>query len=283
MYQDAATFSAKTKPLRVAAANADLLFLDGPFTVVPPILTRQSKRASASGAASSKPKRVRCAKKTTEFRAWWRPLGIHQEDPGSLDEDRAVLLSFLRAKLDEVGDVDGVVGFSQGASVAAWMCSHQARAELQWSPKLAVLIGSYVASPQYSLDSGVVPDIASLHVFGSNDYVIPAAKSQQVVDIFKQEEVRLLDARLAELSALTLGCCLCYQTIDNRVLTSVHTHGHVVPKCDASRELVESFLALQQLRLLGSPSLSPSASSDVVEREDLTPSEALASQRVCAL
>ncbi|KAG7392797.1 Ovarian cancer-associated protein 2 [Phytophthora pseudosyringae] len=262
MYQDAATFGGKTKPLRGVSADVDFVFLDGPFTIVPPILARQSKRPSASCAASSKPKRVRCAKKKTEFRAWWRPLGIHQEDPSNLDGDRDVLMSFLREKLDEVGDVDGVVGFSQGASIAAWMCSEQARAELQWSPKLAVLIGSYLGSPQYSLDSGIIPDIASLHVFGSNDYVIPAAKSQQVVDIFKQQE----------------------QTLENRVLTSVHTQGHVIPKCDASRGLFESFLAVQQLRLLGSSSISSSASSETEEREDATPSEALlASQRACAL
>ncbi|GMF12086.1 unnamed protein product [Phytophthora lilii] len=225
MYQDAATFSAKTQHLRGVAAGVDFVFLDGPFTIVPPILARQSKRPSASCAASSKPKRVRCAKKKTEFRAWWRPLGIHQEDPGSLDEDRDVLMNFLREKLDEVGDVDGVVGFSQGASLAAWMCSEQVRegrlggghvtvtdkldyagavqaqAELQWSPKLAVLIGSYFGSTQYSLDSGILPDIASLHVFGSNDYVIPAAKSEQVVDIFKQQEVRLAELQLS------LSCC----------------------------------------------------------------------------
>lgn len=74
----------------------------------------------------------------------------------------------------------------------------QARAELQWSPKLAVLIGSYLGSPQYSFDSGIIPDISSLHVFGSNDYVIPAAKSQQVVDIFKQQEVREIAVFLAD-------------------------------------------------------------------------------------
>ena len=66
----------------------------------------------------------------------------------------------------------------------------QARAELQWSPKVAVLIGSYVGSPPFSLHSGVVSDISSLHIFGSNDGVVPTAKSQQVVDIFKQHTVR---------------------------------------------------------------------------------------------
>ncbi|KAL3663175.1 hypothetical protein V7S43_011585 [Phytophthora oleae] len=257
MYQDAATFAGKTKPLRGANGDVDFVFLDGPFTIVPPILARQSKRPSRSGTASSKPKRVRCAKKKTEFRAWWRPLGVHQDDPSNLDGDRDVLLTFLREKLDEIGDIDGVVGFSQGASLAAWMCSEQARAELQWSPKLAVLVGSYFGSPQYSLDSGIIPDIASLHVFGSNDYVIPAAKSQQVVDIFKQQE-----------------------TLKTRVLTSVHTQGHVIPKCDTSRELFDSFLTLQQLKLLGSSSISSSTSD---EREDLAHADALVSQRACAL
>jgi hypothetical protein len=73
------------------------------------------------------------------------------------------------------------------------------------------------------------------------------------------------------------------QTFENRVLTSVHTQGHVIPKCDASRGLFESFLALQQLRLLGSPSISSSTSSETGEREDLTHADSLASQRVCAL
>ncbi|ETL89142.1 hypothetical protein F441_12366 [Phytophthora nicotianae CJ01A1] len=257
MYQDASTFAGKMKPMRGANADVDFVFLDGPFTIVPPILARQSKRPNASCAASSKPKRVRCAKKKAEFRAWWRPLGIHQEDPSSLDDDRDALVSFLREKLSEVGDVDGVVGFSQGASLAAWMCSGQARDELQWSPKLAVLIGSYLGSPQYSLDSGIIPDIASLHVFGSNDHVIPAAKSEQVVDLFKQQE-----------------------TLENRVLTSIHTQGHVIPKCDASKELFESFLALQKLKLLGSSSISSSTSSETDKREALTPSVAQASQQV---
>ncbi|EEY55857.1 uncharacterized protein PITG_20742 [Phytophthora infestans T30-4] len=252
MYQDATTFVGKTNPLR--NADVDLVFLDGPFTITPPILARQSKRPNTSCLAPSKHKRVRCAKKKAEFRAWWRPLGIHQADPSNLDGDRDVLVSFLREKLLEVGNVDGVVGFSQGASLAAWMCSEQARAELQWSPKLAVLIGSYLGSAQYSLDSGIIPNIASLHVFGSNDHVIPSAKSEQVVDIFKQQE-----------------------TLENRVLTSVHTQGHVIPKCDASKELFESFLTLQQLRLLGSSTTSSSTSLETGDRENLTPSEALAS------
>ncbi|CAH0520760.1 unnamed protein product [Peronospora belbahrii] len=251
MYQDAVTFMSKIKHLRGinSDTHVEFIFLDGPIITLPPILARQSKQQTTI--ALTNHKRLHIVTKKTKFRAWWRPLGNHQEGSSSLDEDRNILINLLREKLDEVGDVDGVVGFSQGASLAAWMCSKQACVELQWSPKLAVLMGSYLGSPQFSLDSGVVPDIASLHAFGSNDFVIPATKSQQVVDIFKQQE-----------------------TLKNRVLTSVHTQGHVIPKCDASKSLFESFLTFERMRLLGRS----------VPHDDVTLSEAQMSfQRLCAL
>lgn len=244
MYQDASTFAGKTNLFRRVNANVDFVYLNGPFTIVPPILARKSKHFSASS------KRAHCAKKKEEFRAWWRPLGVHQEDPNQLDRDRSVLIKFLRKKLDEIGTVDGVIGFSQGASLAAWMCSEQARAELRWFPKIAVLIGSYLSFPLYSLDSGIVPDMASLHIFGSNDYVIPPAKSQQVMNTFKEQE-----------------------TSENSVLTFVHTQGHVIPKCDKSMELFDSFLFVQQQKLLDTSSISSSASMKTREREVMTPSE----------
>ncbi|RLN97513.1 hypothetical protein BBJ28_00015133 [Nothophytophthora sp. Chile5] len=297
MYQDAATFSAKTTHLRgpASAEFVDYIYVDGPFTIVPPILARKAKRPSASSAsttASSKPKRVRCAKKTTEFRAWWRPLGIHQTDASHLDDDRDELLTFLREKLDELGEIDGVMGFSQGASLAAWMCSEQVRAvyDCQLGPKLAVLIGSYLGSPQYSLESGILPDIASLHLFGSNDHVIPATKSQQVVDFFQDAQVGgcVLDPlsrrvyAILEPVAYTRTCFLS-QTREDQVLTSTHNQGHVIPKCDASRERFQSFLAQQQLELFADPSASSSASSETDERERLASSAPSVAERACML
>lgn len=61
--------------------------------------------------------------------------------------------------------------------------------ELRWSPKIAVLIGSYVGPHEYNMQSGILSEISSLHMFGSNDHVISASKSQQVVDIFRASEV----------------------------------------------------------------------------------------------
>ncbi|RLN90034.1 hypothetical protein BBJ28_00010223 [Nothophytophthora sp. Chile5] len=299
MYQDAATFSAKTTHLRgpASAEFVDYIYVDGPFTIVPPILARKAKRpsaaSSASMTASSKPKRVRCAKKTTEFRAWWRPLGIHQTDASHLDDDRDELLIFLREKLDELGEIDGVMGFSQGASLAAWMCSEQVRAvydcQLGVRRTLAVLIGSYLGSPQYSLESGILPDIASLHLFGSNDHVIPATKSQQVVDYFQDAQVGgcALDSLSMRVHAI-LGpvayarACFLLQTREDQVLTSTHNQGHVIPKCDASRERFQSFLAQQQLDLFAEPSTSSSTSPETNERERLASSPSTA-ERACML
>ncbi|KAI9917287.1 hypothetical protein PsorP6_013090 [Peronosclerospora sorghi] len=234
MYQDASTFLSKTKYLRGVSLDVDFVFLDGPCTIVPPILAQRSNSTSNS------PKRGSCAKKSTCFRAWWRPPRIRGEENACLDGDKDVLVEVLRRKLNEIGNVDGVIGFSQGASLAAWMCSRQARDVLQWSPKLAVLIGSYLSNSQFSLDSGIIPNISSLHIFGTNDYVVPAVKSLQVVDVFKQHE-----------------------TLVNGVLTSVHFQGHVIPKCNVSSELFESFLIDQRRRLLGSSNAMSTTSTNI--------------------
>lgn len=124
MYQDARTFAAKTRHLGAAcpALPLELLFLDGPFTVVPPILAR---KPAASASMANRAKREPRRKRAGEFRAWWRPLGAHQSDPREFERERALLLRFLRERLAELGRVDAVLGFSQGASLAAWMCSEQ--------------------------------------------------------------------------------------------------------------------------------------------------------------
>lgn len=38
----------------------------------------------------------------------------------------------------------------------------------------------------------MLPGIPSLHVFGSNDHVVSASKSQRVADIFRRSAVRPL-------------------------------------------------------------------------------------------
>ncbi|TMW69266.1 hypothetical protein Poli38472_001422 [Pythium oligandrum] len=240
MYQNGDVFATKTEHLRRGHDDlVDFIYVDAPFTVVPRILTqrqpRQPKKEQSpqpTGDHPEKQHRVRCTKKHDEFRAWWRPpSGSHHVSNTQLDDDRKVLMAFLHETLAEVGDVDGVMGFSQGATLASWMCSAQARVELQWSPRLAILIGSYLGPTQYDLTSGILDDVTSLHMFGSNDHVISAAKSQKVVDLFKSGQVH-----------------------DQQVLTSIHNQGHVIPKSDEVLSLFQTFLHQQHHTLAASPS-----------------------------
>lgn len=137
MYQNADTFAAKTKHLRASKSPqqqqemVEYIYLNGPFTVTPRILAKQNQHSTAPQHSkkhrdNSPTRSPRCAKQSEDlFRAWWRPSGPHQAEPTQLDEDRDVLLAFLRSQLAELGEVDGVLGFSQGASLASWLCSAQ--------------------------------------------------------------------------------------------------------------------------------------------------------------
>ncbi|DAZ98071.1 TPA: hypothetical protein N0F65_001946 [Lagenidium giganteum] len=231
MYQNAELFATKTQHLRAKHHDLiDFVYVDGPFNTVPRILSQGKKSSHLKS-------RVRCTKKNDEFRAWWRPAGPHQPSPSQLDDDRDTLLSFLSDKLEEVGEIDGVLGFSQGASLAAWLCTTQARSELRWSPKLAVIIGGYKGPQQYSFSSGIEPDILSLHLYGANDHVISACKSLKLVDVFKKS-----------------------QTQENQVFAVPHDQGHVVPKSDDLVDQVHAFLGLAAT---SSPSASRAPASPV--------------------
>lgn len=222
MYQNATVFASKTAHLRKGHDElAEFIYVDGPFTVVPKILTQRPPKASGQTNEHAKSqRRVRCSKKHEEFRSWWRPASgsLHVSDT-QLDDDRAVLLEFLQTKLVELGEIDGVMGFSQGATLASWMCSRQARDELRWSPRLAILIGSYLGPDQYAMTSGIVPHVATLHMFGSNDHVISADRSQRVVNRFEEDKQS-----------------------SNQVIRSIHNQGHVIPKSDDVRSIFRGFL-----------------------------------------
>ena len=58
----------------------------------------------------------------------------------------------------------------------------------------------------------------------------------------------------------------------------MHAQGHVIPKCDVSKQLFESFLTRQQLRLLGSSSVS----SVIADGNNANSLEAIESDKHCS-
>jgi hypothetical protein len=66
----------------------------------------------------------------------------------------------------------------------------KAQAKLSsWRPQFAILVGGYLGPSIYhpvSEQAQIVSDLSSLHVYGLNDHVISAKKSQSLMEIFEK-------------------------------------------------------------------------------------------------
>ncbi|XP_075760580.1 esterase OVCA2 [Pelodiscus sinensis] len=102
----------------------------------------------------------------------------------------AALESVSRA-LAEQGPFDGLLGFSQGAALAAMVCALQQRGDPRFPPvRFAILVAGFasraVPHRAYYREPIALP---SLHVLGETDRVIPAALGRQLAAHFVQPVV----------------------------------------------------------------------------------------------
>ncbi|XP_074869434.1 esterase OVCA2 isoform X2 [Carettochelys insculpta] len=129
-----------------------------------------------------------------EPRAWWfsRP---EEETFEALEE--AARCQGLEQALEtvaracaELGPFDGLLGFSQGAALAAIVCALQQRGDARFPFRFAVLIAGFKsrAAPhgRYFREPIAAP---SLHVLGESDRVIPAALSRELAAHFREPAV----------------------------------------------------------------------------------------------
>jgi alpha/beta superfamily hydrolase len=100
-------------------------------------------------------------------------------------DDAAVTRDYLEDKLAQMGRIDGLVGFSQGAVVAHWLASllFADAAERPWVICVSGLPCWHVAD-----DTPPLP-LRSLHVFSDVDTVVRAADSQALADRFQDPVV----------------------------------------------------------------------------------------------
>ena len=81
---------------------------------------------------------------------------------------------------------DGVLGFSQGGALAAYLCRTPSPLKplgVVWRPKVAVLLNAYTAAVRGELPNSTSPSyvhdgLSSLHVWGRNDQVVSPVLSQ---------------------------------------------------------------------------------------------------------
>ncbi|NWR90203.1 OVCA2 Esterase, partial [Furnarius figulus] len=95
-------------------------------------------------------------------------------------------LSAVAAALSERGPFDGVLGFSQGAALAAMVCALRARGHPRFpSLRFAVLVAGFASrAPAHRHFYRHPIALPSLHVVGDTDAVIAAALSTELARCF---------------------------------------------------------------------------------------------------
>ncbi|KAK9468388.1 serine hydrolase FSH [Lipomyces arxii] len=95
-----------------------------------------------------------------------------------MEQSWAVLKDYIKAE----GPFVGVVGFSQGAVVAAVLCGYISKLlDPSYAFKFAVLFSGFKSTlPEHEQYFPV--KIPTLHVSGANDVIVPPARSQTLID-----------------------------------------------------------------------------------------------------
>ncbi|NWH63509.1 OVCA2 Esterase, partial [Geococcyx californianus] len=126
-------------------------------------------------------------------RGWWfsRPgafeAGEAAAEPAGLEES----LSAVAAALAEQGPFDGLLGFSQGAALAAMVCALRARGDPRFQPvAFAILVAGFASrAPAHGHFYREPIALPTLHVVGDADMVIAAPLSRELARRFVEPVV----------------------------------------------------------------------------------------------
>ncbi|NXK44445.1 OVCA2 Esterase, partial [Chauna torquata] len=103
------------------------------------------------------------------------------EAPAGLEES----LSAVAAALVEHGPFDGLLGFSQGAALAAMVCALRARGDPRFPVAFAILVAGFASrAPAHGHFYREPIALPTLHVVGDTDAVIAAHLSRELAQCF---------------------------------------------------------------------------------------------------
>ncbi|XP_058140963.1 esterase OVCA2 [Dasypus novemcinctus] len=171
-------FREKTGALRKALrGRAELVCLSGPHPV-----------PEGAGSDSSGP----CPPEE-QLRGWWfteqeEPIFSALEEPTVCRGLEEALGSVAHA-LNKLGPFDGLLGFSQGAALAAVLCALSQEGDPRFPlPRFIILVSGFPPRG-LGLKEPILQgplSLPSLHVFGDTDRVIPAKESMQLASQFPE-------------------------------------------------------------------------------------------------
>ncbi|XP_038231696.2 esterase OVCA2 [Dermochelys coriacea] len=224
--QNQRSFHERTGALRKALrGRAELVSVSAPHAVPGPepepgnAAGRGGNRLPGWGLLGPGGPGARCSlsPQDADPRCWWLPRP-REETLGAREE--AASCAGLEESLEAVagafaahGPFDGLLGFSQGAALAALLCARKQRGDARFPFEFAIVVAGFesrAAPPSYCQEPIAVP---TLHVLGEADRVIPPALSRELAAHF----------------------------VDPAILT--HPGGHFVPASAPQKRAYLEFLA----------------------------------------
>lgn len=193
--QNGEFFRARTGALR-KAIKAEFHFIDAPYAARASFITDATDGANGRGPALG----------------WWDFEGASRPAASSRYVGLDETLSSLRHTIETEGPFDGILGFSQGATVAAMLCL------LSPAPppvSFVVLVAAFLPRDlevQRHFSSGACDGIPTLHIMGEDDQLVPMESSAAVASCFAG------------------------------ATTATHPGGHAVPASAPIRSALKSFV-----------------------------------------
>ncbi|PAV24267.1 ovarian cancer-associated 2 [Pyrrhoderma noxium] len=190
--QNAIIFSKRMGALRKACKGIELVFVDAPNILQPADLVGFNLDSLGAGEANTENAEP---DPSTIPRGWWRHNPEKNTYVGVLES-----ISLLRDILAK-DKYEGVFGFSQGASMAALIAAILEKPELHPSflvegeaphPPLSFCISASGFKPKDTLFSTFFEpsfNTPTLHVIGLNDVIVPAERSQTLIDVSANRRV----------------------------------------------------------------------------------------------
>ena len=122
-----------------------------------------------------------------DARAWWTYSDINtlEFDWNTIIDKNiehvgfANTIRYIQDVFIKQGPFDGIMGFSQGATLAGYLCAN--REELKLDFKFAIMMCGFKS---YLIDK-VNINIPSIHIIGKNDTIILPSKSRELANAFK--------------------------------------------------------------------------------------------------
>ncbi|CAD5122554.1 DgyrCDS10968 [Dimorphilus gyrociliatus] len=164
--QNGQTFRERTGAFRkLVKSHAKFVFITAP-NVVPPLPSD--------------------TKNDQDQRGWWfsrQDDYFNAQDDSHCDKGYENSLQIIKETCKTEGPFDGILGFSQGASMVSLILSLQTlQKEPSFQFKFAILVAGFKSkSVQHASLYETKIDIPTLHVFGENDKVIESAMSEELL------------------------------------------------------------------------------------------------------